>query len=166
MNSVVNELETDMMKMIIFFPVNKNKQKATTKSAFESPCFQWFGEYGFFPLLFIEREICAVLTLCNLELNRNRFNFLKRTTKIHPFINPSVHLKRIVLWADFSRREYEDNDSLGFRTTKNTEESTGPLARPFACSTLFILLKRSAVLIRSLTHSWARGKVNDWMLEN
>ena len=47
---------------------------------------------------------------------------------------------------------------LWARTAKNTDWSTGPLARPFARSL--------ALLTRALAHfaySRARGKVNDWM---
>ena len=51
--------------------------------------------------------------------------------------------------------EFRISDALWARTVKNTDCSTGPLARPFARSL--------APLIRSLAHfahSLARGKVN------
>ena len=67
-------------------------------------------------------------------------------------------------------REFLDVPNLGkvglFRTTKNSDVSTGPLARPFArslahsCagSALLAGLTRSEALIHSLTHYRARWK--------
>ena len=72
------------------------------------------------------------------------------------------------------------NHALWSKTTEKLDISTGPLAHPFA--RLLALLTHSLTLdcsphsrpplrslVRSLAHfahSFARGKVNDWMSQN
>ena len=75
--------------------------------------------------------------------------------------------------------KWRGDGALWFRAAKSRDVSTGPLARPFAHSLVLLthflaqycsFRSHSAALIRSLapllTHSRARGKVNDSMSQN
>ena len=124
--------------------VGCHKIISSTASYFPLLSFQsWLAVSYFFRLLFITQTVFVFWVAM-------RKNILCTSTNA---------LQRIPKW---------------FRTARNQDVSTGPLARPFACLLTRPLTPHCSFHSRtplrsfvcSLTHSRARGKVNDSMYQN